>query len=146
MIRLLAFAGALLVAAGSLRAQEATPTPEPPPVVPAAETDAIKALAGRDATVEGRITRIGSTEAGGIKFINFAGVGSGGFVAVVFKSNYAAFPDGFDAYQGALVRLTGKVEIYKETTPQIVVRSPAQITVVEAAPTPTPAPAENAGN
>lgn len=138
MIRSLAFAVGLFAAINVAVAQEATPTPEPPPVVPAAETDAIKALAGKDATVEGRITRIGSTEAGGIKFINFAGAGSGGFVAVVFKSNYEAFTGGFDAYRGALVRVTGKVEIYKETTPQIVVKSPEQITIVEAEPTPTP--------
>jgi len=140
MIRSLVLAVALVCSSPFLHAQDAAPTPEEkPPVVQASAPDAVKALAGKKATVEGKITRIGSTETGGITFINFGG-GPNAFVAVVFKSNYAAFPDGFDKYKGQTVRVTGPVAIYKETTPQIVVKAPEQIEIVPSADaSPTPA-------
>lgn len=117
----------------ALRAEDAEPTPTPVQIS-AAETDAIKVLAGKLATVEGKVHRVGKTEAGGITFINLSG-DRGGFVAVVFKSNYEAFPDGFDKYKDQTIRVTGKVELFKETTPEIVVKSPDQIEIV---PTPEP--------
>jgi DNA/RNA endonuclease YhcR with UshA esterase domain len=141
MIRSLLLAAALVCSSSLLFAQDAAPTPEPkPPLVQATATDDVKALAGRKATVEGKITRIGATESGGITFLNFGG-GANAFVAVVFKSSYAAFPDGFDKYKGQTVRVTGPVAIYKETTPQIVVKAPEQIEIVptpDATPTATP--------
>lgn len=111
-------------------------------MVQTSATDAIKALAGKVAVVEGRITRIGATPSGGITFINFAG-GPGGFVAVVFRSDYQAFPDGFDKYKDRTVRISGKVAIYKETTPQIVVKSPEQIQIVETPPVGAETPKPN---
>lgn len=115
----------------SLRAQEETPAS--PKVVQSTAADELKALAGQTVTVEGKVTRIGATEAGGITFINMA-PGSNGFVAVVFKSDYEAFPKGFDEYKSRTLRVTGKLELYKETTPQIAVRSPDQIKIVTEPP------------
>jgi hypothetical protein len=142
MIRSLVLAAALVCSFPLLQAQDAAPAPaEKPPVVQASAPDAVKALAGKTATVEGKITRVGATESGGITFLNFGG-GANAFVAVVFKSNYAAFPEGFDKYKGQTVRVTGPIAIYKETTPQIVVKAPEQIVIVpaaEAAPTSSPA-------
>ncbi len=138
MIRSLAFAAALLFPVSGVFAGDAEPAPEPPPVVKATDGDTLKGLAGKPASVEGRITRIGATTSGGITFINFEG--SAGFVAVVFKANYEAFPDGFDKYKDQTVRVTGPVTIYKETTPQVVVKSPDQIKVIAAEPAPSATP------
>jgi DNA/RNA endonuclease YhcR with UshA esterase domain len=124
----------------SIHAQEEpTPTPEPK-VVQSSAKDELVALAGQTATVEGKVTRIGATSGGGITFINMA-PGANGFVAVVFKSSYEAFPGGFDSYKDKTLRVTGRIELYKEATPQIVVKTPGQIKIV---PTPEPSatPAE----
>jgi len=139
MIRPFLLAAVLLGSASILRAEDAPAAlAGTPPVVQAASKDEVMALAGKVATVMGKITRVGSTTAGGITFLNFAGPANG-FVAVVYKSNYAGFPDGFDKYKGQTVRVTGKVVIYKETTPQIVLREAKELEVVaaaEAAPSP----------
>ncbi len=142
MIRSLLLALALLVSPAFLRAEDAPIPEEKPPVVLAADKEAVAALAGKRATVEGKVTRVGSTAAGGITFINFAG-GPGGFVAVVYKSDYAAFPEGFDKYKGQTVRVTGPVVIYKETTPQIAVKSAEQIEILPATATGADQPAGN---
>ena len=132
--RRLPLAAVCLLSIVSLRAGEEAVTPEPK-IVQAAATDEIKAEAGKTVTVEGKVTRIGSTEGGGITFINMA-TGANAFVAVVFKSSAAQFPEGFDKYKGQTLQVTGKVEIYKETTPQIVVKTADQIVIVPAAETP----------
>ncbi|MGH8046600.1 MAG: hypothetical protein ACREKL_05100 [Chthoniobacterales bacterium] len=119
-----------------LRAGDEVAPAEPPKVVQSTAADELKALAGQTATVEGKVTRIGATASGGITFINMA-PGVNGFVAVVFKSNMDAFPNGLDEYKGKTLQVTGKIEFYKDTTPQIVVRTADQIKVVaDAAPVP----------
>ena len=105
---------------------------EAPTVVQATATDEIKALAGKTVTVEGKVTRIGSTSGGGITFLNMA-PGANSFVALVFKPDAAAFPDGFDKYKDQTLRVTGPIVIFKETTPEIVLKSPTQIEIVPTA-------------
>jgi DNA/RNA endonuclease YhcR with UshA esterase domain len=127
---------ACLLSLVSLHAAEEPAEPASPPKhVQATAAEELKALAGQTAIVEGKVTRIGATSAGGITFINMGG-GANGFVAVVFKSNYGAFPNGFDEYKGKTLQVTGKIELFKETTPQIAVKSPEQIKVVADAPKP----------
>src|SRR5262245_46783283 len=109
---------------------EGTPEPEPPKVVQATATDEIVALVGKTATVEGKVTRVGATSGGGITFINMA-PGANAFVAVVFKSSYDQFPNGFDAFKDQTLRVTGTVAIFKENTPQIVVKTADQIEIVK---------------
>jgi len=127
MKRKLFFAIACVLSLVSLRAEDEAAAPAK--IVQSTAAEELKALAGQTATVEGKVTRIGATSGGGITFINMA-PGANGFVAVVFKSNYEAFPSGFDGYKDKTLRVTGKVEFYKDTTPQIVVRSPDQIKIV----------------
>ncbi len=135
MIRRILLAAAVsILPLHALRGEEVEASPTPARVS-ATETDAIKLLAGKLATVEGKVHRVGKTEAGGITFINLTG-DHGGFVAVVFKSSYENFPKGFDKYRDQTIRVSGKVELFKETTPEIVVKSPDQIEIV-------PAPSRN---
>jgi hypothetical protein len=140
MIRSLLLAVALVGVPSFIQAQDAPPPAEKPPLVQASARDEIVALAGKTATVEGKVTRVGATPAGGITFINFTG-GADAFVAVVYKSDYAGFPEGFDKYKDQTVRLTGTVVLYKDTKPQIALKSASQVEIVpgaaEASPSPT---------
>jgi hypothetical protein len=140
MIRRFAFAAVCLLSVLPIRAEEeAVPVvpAEPPKVVQASSADELMTMAGQTVTVEGKVSRIGTTTGGGITFINMGG-GVHGFVAVVFKANYEAFTGGFDAYKDKTLQVTGKLEIFKETTPQIAVKSPDQVKVVaDAAPSST---------
>jgi DNA/RNA endonuclease YhcR with UshA esterase domain len=129
MIRRLFLATCVLFTA-SLHAQDDTATTKPK-VIQSTATDDLKAAAGQQVTVEGKVARIGATSGGGITFINMA-PGANSFVAVVFKPNLAQFPDGFDKYKNQTLRVTGKIIMYKETTPEIEVRGPDQIEVVAA--------------
>jgi hypothetical protein len=128
---------------------DAPPAPEPEPAAPAAtpaapiepivlpadDTAALAANEGREIAVEGTVVRIGSTPNGDLTFLNFTPQ-RGGFTAVIHRSNYDSFPDGFGAYNGRSLRVTGKLEIYQGETPQIRVSAPAQLTNIEPRPTP----------
>ncbi|MFY8216561.1 MAG: hypothetical protein ACOVMP_08165 [Chthoniobacterales bacterium] len=100
------------------------------PVISSIETDRILEHAGQTVTVTGRVARVGKSPEGAITFLNFS-TERGGFVAVVFESDYGAFPDGLEVYMNKEVQLTGVVKPYKGTTPQIPIASPDQIKVVE---------------
>jgi RecJ-like exonuclease len=134
MNRRLLFVVACALSIIPLRAQEEAAPAAPPKLVQATAVDELKAAAGQTVIVEGKVTRIGATSAGGITFINMA-PGANAFVAVVFKAHYEAFPNGFDGYKDKTLQVTGKLVLYKDTTPQIEVSSPDQIKVVaDAAP------------
>ncbi len=126
MIRQIAVA--FVLAAGSiLHAGEADVASEAV-VVSANAREELVGLAGKTVTVEGK-ARVGSTSGGGITFFNMAS-GPDAFKAVAFKAAAAAFPEGFDKYNGKTLRVTGKIELFKETTPQIVISAPDQIEIV----------------
>ena len=99
--------------------------------VDATDLDALRALAGQEATVEGVVTEVGRTREDTITFINIGAPKKQGFVAVVFAKDYPAFSDGFDRYSGKKVRVTGPVSLFRSEQPQIVLTSPEQIQVVE---------------
>lgn len=99
-------------------------------VVAADNVEEIAALIGKKAVIEGRVERVGKTEGGGITFLNFSRQ-RGGFVAVIFQPAYREFPDGFEKYQGRKVRVSGRVEVYKEAVAQIVVKKAEQLEIVE---------------
>lgn len=139
MIRRLFLAAALAtVSLSGLRAEEADTSA--PQLVQAGETEKLVGLAGKTVTVEGR-ARVGATAGGGITFFNMA-PGAAGFKAVVFKSSAAAFPDGFDKYKDQTLRVTGKIELFKETTPEIVIKLPDQVEIVPGAPAGAEKPVE----
>lgn len=101
------------------------------PPLDSTDLDALRAAAGTDVSVRGPVTQIGTTQEGGITFINIGMPKKKGFVAVVFKSNYGAFPDGFSHLANKVVTVTGNLELYKSEQPQIVIRSADQIKVEE---------------
>jgi len=128
---------ALLISALGLSAQEPAATPAAataaegqPEVVDASNLEALRAKVGLDAVVEGMVTKVGTTKEGGITFINLGLPAKQGFVAVIFKSDYTAFPDGFDKYRDQKVRVTGKIDLYHSETPEIKVKTPDQIAIV----------------
>lgn len=101
------------------------------PVIESHDLDKLREHAGKDVTVVGPVTTIGTTESKSITFINVGMPKKQGFVAIVFQRNYGEFPDGFDAYRDKNVRVTGTLDLYQGQTPQIEVRNPSQITIVE---------------
>lgn len=110
---------------------EETPK-EPSKTLQSIETEELRASKGDFIAVEGKVFRLGSTSGGGINFLNMS-PDHDGFVAIVYGSDVEKFPDGLEAYQGATVRVTGELKIFRDVVPQIVVKSPDQIEVLEAA-------------
>jgi hypothetical protein len=100
------------------------------PVLDAMDLDAIRAKAGTEAFVTGQVTEIGTTKDGGITFINIGMPKKQGFVAVIFRQNYADFPEGFEKYRSQKVKVRGAIDLYRTEQPQIVLRSPEQISIV----------------
>ncbi len=124
------------IALSDLQAEQ---TPPPGADTPHLETiqssDVAKLLemVGSQVIVEGVVQRIGKDEASGIHFLNFSD-SRGGFVVVIFPKSLPAF-EGTDfeaAYRNQLVRVEGRLSLY-EDQPQIVVSSPAEISVVDSA-------------
>lgn len=99
-------------------------------VISSVETDRLLEHDGQVITVTGNVLRLGKTENGGITFLNFS-TQRGGFVAVVFESDYPSFPDGLDGYVNKSVEITGELRPFQGTTPQIKISSPDQIKIVE---------------
>lgn len=97
----------------------------------AVNVEELRTHAGQDVIVEGLVTDVGTTQTKSITFINLGLPKKQGFVAVVFQKNYGAFPDGFDAFKGQKVRVSGKLDLYQGDKPQIEVRTPEQIEVVK---------------
>lgn len=102
------------------------------PVAPidATNLDALRANVGKEVIVEGAVTDVGATKDSSITFINIGLPKKQGFVAVVFKDSYSAFPDGFDKYRSQKVRVKGLLKLYKSQQPEIVISAPDQITVI----------------
>ena len=99
-------------------------------VIDAADLAALRAKAGTDVVVEGIVSDIGTTKDGGITFLNVGMAKKQGFVAVIFRDSYQAFPEGFDKYREKKVRVSGALTLFRSETPQIKLKSPEQITIV----------------
>jgi DNA/RNA endonuclease YhcR with UshA esterase domain len=96
----------------------------------ATNLEALRAKAGMEVTVEGLVTDIGSTKEGTITFINVGLPKKQGFVALIYQKDMAAFADGLDKYKGQKVRVKGMMKLYRGETPEIILTSPEQISVV----------------
>ncbi len=123
----LGFGGAL----GDVRAETPGAFPaEKTLEIEADRTEELLANEGRDARVVGVIQRVGRDEDSGILFLNFGRV-RGTFVAVIFPRSQAAFGGiDFEAQYGMQrVVVEGPLSIY-DATPQIVVTTPEQISVL----------------
>lgn len=106
---------------------------EPTAVISITDTAALKAHVGKKVLVSGKVSRVGMSKSGMIVFINFEGVRSGGFSAVVRS---ASLPDiewvagaNLDAaLPGRRIRVSGPISLYKEA-PQIEIKTADQIKV-----------------
>ncbi|MEX1118477.1 MAG: hypothetical protein WEB60_06745 [Terrimicrobiaceae bacterium] len=108
----------------ALATEEVTP-------IDAVDLDALRAKAGTPAVVIGQVTDVGTTQDGGITFVNVGMPKKKGFVAVIFRQNYESFPDGFEKFRNQKVKVSGPIELYKSEQPQIILRSPDQIEIVK---------------
>lgn len=100
-------------------------------VIDASDLDALRAAAGTEVTVSGQVVDVGTTSDKGITFINISLPKRQGFTAVIFETNYGAFPDGFGKYEGQKVEVQGLLELFRGNLPQIILRSAEQIRIVE---------------
>ena len=99
-------------------------------VIDAADLETLRAKAETEVVVEGIVSDIGTTKDGGITFLNVGMAKKQGFVAVIFRDSYQAFPEGFDKYREKKVRVSGALTLFRSETPQIKLKSPEQITIV----------------
>jgi DNA/RNA endonuclease YhcR with UshA esterase domain len=102
-------------------------------VIPITDTAVLKARVGKSVSVSGKVSRVGMSKSGMIVFINFEGVPSGGFSAVVRSANLpdieqAAGANLDVALPGRKIRVSGPISLYKEA-PQIELKSADQIKV-----------------
>ena len=118
------------------------PTRLGPPPSPAAQgprgvigPDDAAAHVGSVVTVEGTIVATGRTQSareGTIYFLNYHEQWRDRFYVVVFEKAAAAWPEPADTYfRHKTIRVTGKVELYRQTRPQIQVRVAGQIEMVD---------------
>ena len=96
----------------------------------------IRAAVEKTVAVRGKVHHVGGTAAGGVYFIIFQGNQRGQFVGIVKKENFTAVTEALGAdlkpgLAGKTVELRGKMELYKDNTPQIVVSGGNQIRLVE---------------
>ncbi len=136
---LLALACAFLFSSASVGAEEVE---YEIPVIDATETAKILDARGDLVKVRGVVIAASAIESG-MNFLNFTTGRDSGFVAVVFPQDVAVW-DGklpSELYNGKLVEITGEIAIFKNN-PQIVLRKPDQIEVLEDAPVSVDATAE----
>ncbi len=114
----------LLLSFSAVASEEVAP-------IDAVDLDALRAKVGTPAVVVGQVTDVGTTQDGGITFINIGMPKKKGFVAVIFRQNYESFPSGFDTFRNQKVKVSGPIELYKSEQPQIVIRSAEQIEIIK---------------
>ena len=104
--------------------------------IAAGERNTLQGLAGHNARVQGRVSRVSSLPDGRITFVNFDGNGREDFVAIVRSGSLAEFkkdfPEGLGvALVGKNVIIEGLITLYRDT-PQIEIERASQITVLPA--------------
>jgi DNA/RNA endonuclease YhcR with UshA esterase domain len=102
----------------------------------ATDLTVLKERTGLETIVEGVVQETGTTQEGGITFLNLDAPKKRGFTVVIFRKDYDAFILDFASLTGKTLRVRGPIEIYQDR-PQIVLRSPAQLEIMEETP---PAP------
>ncbi len=101
-------------------------------VYKASDLEALAERAGLETVVEGEVRETGTTQDGDITFLNLDAAKKRGFTAVIFKKDYPSFTLDFAGLTGKTIRVRGVVELYRDR-PQIVLRQPAQMEILEEA-------------
>lgn len=104
-------------------------------VFSAEEAEALRAAAGRDVRVRGRLGVVSSLPDKRITFLNFEGVPRGGFVAIVRGGSLCALENALGGelptrLTGRNVEIKGRLTLYK-TIPQIELSEPAQLQILD---------------
>ena len=116
-------------------------SPAPPPAVrqsegpllEAREVEKIRARAGNQARVRGRVYRVGHSAKSNTYFLNF-GPSRSSFTAVIFASALESFearkmPP--KSYEGREVELTGEIKDHPKYGVEMILEDPAQIKVLD---------------
>lgn len=111
------------------------PVPKPVeiPLVEAREVEKIKALAGRQAKIRGRVYRVGHSDKSNTYFLNF-GPSSLSFTGVIFASAVERFQKSrLDPkhYEGKQVELTGEIKDHPKYGLEMILEDPIQIRLVD---------------
>jgi hypothetical protein len=107
------------------------PAPEPA-AVEAREVDKIKALAGAQAKVRGRVYRVGKSSKSNTYFINF-GPSRAAFTAVIFASAVERFEQSKLApksFEGKEIEVTGEVKDDPRYGLEMILEDPAQVKIL----------------
>ena len=135
----------LMLSTRAVRAGEPAPATQPSEsqVIDVSDKAAIDAAMNKEVVVEGVVESSAWSSSGKVLSIRFKNSKETNFSAVVFDKHKADFDSAFSgdiakALPGAKVRVRGLVKEYR-THPEIVIDSPAQITIVEPPPTSQPA-------
>ncbi len=113
------------------------PSTEPAAMDPT-DTDKLLAADGQTVTVEGEVAKANWTKENKRFFIDFKGIDRDkGLTVTAAGKDKEKLDAGFDGdiaakLKGAKVRITGKLEKYKDK-PEIIILGPEQITIVEPA-------------
>ena len=84
---------------------------------------------GKLVTVEGVVSKVRAAPSGKATFINMCGsFPNNGFTGVVFSEDAAKFP-GIDSLEGKTVDITGRIQPYPGSFPEIILNDPSQLKV-----------------
>jgi hypothetical protein len=119
--------------ASVVTAASAPPAPiAEPDVVQAREVDKIKALAGAQAKIRGRVYRVGKSSKSDTYFINF-GPSRAAFTAVIFASAVERFEQSKLApksFEGKEIEVTGEVKDHPQYGLEMILEDPAQVKIL----------------
>ena len=96
--------------------------------VGAGDVEALKARAGKETTLVGKVVSVFQPESRSIVLLNFARNYKDAATVGVKAEHFAAFPD-LRGLEGKQVLVTGKVTLYRDR-PQILIEKRAQVRVV----------------
>jgi hypothetical protein len=103
------------------------------PTVEAREVEKIKALAGSQVRIRGRVYRVGHSSKSDTYFLNF-GPARGSFTAVIFASAVGLFDKGKlhpKSFEGKEVELTGEIKDHPQYGLEMILEDPSQVQMIE---------------
>ncbi|MGC3988477.1 MAG: OB-fold nucleic acid binding domain-containing protein [Chthoniobacteraceae bacterium] len=117
-----------------LVATAADPSPSPSATA-SAELDptdaaALKPMIGKTVTVAGKVTSVNASKTGSVLFIHFAQDWNSSLSLVLFAKSGEPTLDSLQQYVGKQVKVTGKLELYKDQL-EIKLDSPTSIESVQ---------------
>lgn len=103
------------------------------PLVQARDVEKLRAFAGSEARVQGRVYRVGFSAKSNTYFLNF-GPSRASFTGVIFASALASFEKKKiqpKSYEGRQVELTGLIKDHPKFGLEVILEDPSQIKVLD---------------